>query len=1025
MKIPEFSVQRKVTTAMLAMILVVIGLISFSRLGLDFFPDIEFPTVSVITSYPGASSEDIENTITRPLEQIINTVSNVKKVNSVTSEGVSVIMVEFEWGSNIDFAAQDIRDQMSRFREYLPEEAEDPLVLKFNISQIPVIFFGITADMPPYKLKDLIEDEVARRLERIEGVASAQAFAMDVREILVDIDRGALESYNLSLNQISLALRMENLNLPGGRIVERHSEFLVRTVGEFTSLDDIRRTVVGLTQTGKPIYVKDIASVRETLKESRYTARIQGEKGVFLIISKRSGANTVITTNAIKKELEEIKKVLPPGINFYTAMDQGDMINRVINRTGNNALVGGILAMLFIMVFLRNWRPTLTIFLAIPLSIITTFIAFYVAGYTINLLTLSGLALGIGMLVDNAVVVIENIFRHVEEGKPRDQAAQAGASEVGMAITASTLTTIAVFFPMVFASGITGRLTRGLALAIAFSLLASLFVALTVVPMFASILFKANKKEKVTSADSVVRTQKMRRFYKRTLDKAIKKRRWVLGGAVLLFLLSLAIIPFLGTEFMPSMDQSMVILSIKLPVGSSLEETDRIVRMVEDILTEEPAVEIITAQAGTQAEEDPAEAAGGISPSGTHEGIIWAGLVEKDKRKLTNQELIEKIRIKLPRLRDVKFEVVDLNQMFMGGAQSPVEIKIFGEELNVLKGLADSIVDRIQDVEGLRDISHSLSEAKPEYHVYVNREQASRMGLKISQIAGAVQDAALGTVATRLRKGNDELDIRVRLQEKYRNNLEDIGKIPILTPLNQIVRLEQVARIVPGEGPIEILRENQARVVNVTANISGRDLGSVVSDIKKRLSGLEKSLPTGYFIELGGEYEEMQEAFLIMAGAFLLASLLVYMIMASQFESFLHPFVIMFTIPLALIGVVVALLITGKPMNLPVLIGFVMLGGIAVNNGIVMVDYINQLRKKGMATLDAILEGSTVRLRPVLITALTTILGMLPMALSTSEGAAMRAPMAITVMGGLIATTFLTLFIIPLIYSLVARVKVQ
>ncbi len=1023
MKIPEFSVQRKVTTAMLAMILVVLGLISFSRLGLDFFPDIEFPTVSVITSYQGASSEDIENTITRPLEQIINTVTNVKKVNSITSEGVSVIMVELEWGANLDFAAQDIRDQMSRFRGYLPEEAEDPLVIKFNISQIPIIFFGITADMPPYKLKDLIEDEVARRLERIEGVASAQTFAMDVREILVDIDRAALESYNLSLEQINLALRMENLNLPGGRIVERHSEFLVRTVGEFTTLGDIRETVIGLTQTGKPIYVRDVASVRETLKESRYTARIQGEKGVFLIISKRSGANTVITTNAIKKELEEIKKTLPSGVKFYIAMDQGDMIQMVINRTGNNALVGGILAMLFILVFLRNWRPTLTIFLAIPLSVIATFIAFYVAGYTINLLTLSGLALGIGMLVDNAVVVIENIFRHVEEGDPRDQAAKAGASEVGMAITASTLTTIAVFFPMVFASGITGRLTRGLALAIAFSLLASLFVALTIVPMVASLLFKANKKVKTASIDSVKRTQILRHFYKKTLEKAMEKRRWVLSGAVLVFFLSVAIIPFLGTEFMPSMDQSMVILSVKLPAGSSLEETDRVVRMVEDILTDEPAVEIITAQAGTQAEEDPAEAAGGINPTGTHEGILWAGLVEKDKRKLTDKELIEKIRVKLPRLRDVKFEVVDLNQMFMGGAQSPVEIKLFGKELEVLRELADSIVNRIQDVEGLRDLSHSLSEAKPEYHIFVNREQASRMGLKISQVAGAVQGAALGTVATRLRKGNEELDIRVRLQEKYRNTLEDIQKIPILTPLNQVIHLEQVARIVPGEGPIRILRENQARVVNVTANISGRDLGSVVSDIKKRLSGLEESLPQGYFMEFGGEYEEMQEAFLIMAGAFLLASLLVYMIMASQFESFLHPFIIMFTIPLALIGVVAALLITGKPMNLPVLIGFVMLGGIAVNNGIVMVDYINQLRKKGMATMDAILDGSAVRLRPVLITALTTILGMMPMALSTSEGAAMRAPMAITVMGGLVATTLLTLFIIPLVYSLIARVK--
>jgi len=497
----------------------------------------------------------------------------------------------------------------------------------------------------------------------------------------------------------------------------------------------------------------------------------------------------------------------------------------------------------------------------------------------------------------------------------------------------------------------------------------------------------------------------------------------VLGSVFGMFIISIVIIPFMGTEFMPSMDRQMILLSVKLPVGASLEETDHVVQMVEQVMAREPGIEIITAQAGSQAEDNPSEAAGGFGATGAHEGFLWVGLVDKDKRDLSDVEILEKIRKKLPKMKDVKIEALDLSQMLMGGAQTPIEIKIFGKDLNLLKDLANNIVFKIQDVEGLRDVNHSLSEAKPEYHITINREQASRLGLKVSQVATTVQTASLGKIATRLREGNDEIDVRIRLKEEFRDDLNDIKNIPIMSPLNQIVRLDQVASISKGEGPVQITRENQARVVKVMANIYGRDLGSIAKDIRKRLVEVEKNLPPGYFIEMGGQYEEMKDAFIIMIGAFALAVLLVYMIMASQFESFLHPFVIMFTIPLALIGVVVALLITGRPLNLPVLVGFVMLGGIAVNNGIVMVDYINQLKRRGLEKMEAILQACTVRLRPVLITALTTVLGMLPMALSTSEGAEMRAPMAVTVIGGLVATTFLTLFVIPVVYSLVERTK--
>ncbi len=1024
MKIPEFSVNRKVTTSMLAMILVVLGVLAYTQLGLDFFPELEFPTVSVITTYQGVAPKDIENTITRPLEQVVNTVSGVKNVSSTSSEGVSVIMVELEWGTNLDFAAQDIRDQIGIYASYLPEDASDPLVVKFDISQMPMVFWGVTGDRPVNELKEIIEEEVAMRIERIEGVASSQVFAAETREIQVNIDKPALESRKISLQQVIQVLRMENLNLPAGHVVERHQEFLIRTRGEYDSLNDIRSIVVGATESGQPIYLSDIAVVEDTLKESRYMARIQQESGVYLMVSKRSGANTVITAEAAKQELDRIKRNLPQDINFYVAMDQSDMIQQVIRQTGNNALVGGVLAIIFILLFLRNWRPTVTIALAIPLSIITTFIAFYAAGYTINLLTLGGLALGIGMLVDNAVVVIENIFRHMEEGKKRDNAAKKGASEVGMAITASTLTTIAVFFPMMFASGITGKLTRGLALAIAFSLVASLFVALTIIPLVASLIFKVNnKKDSPNQRKKRVQFERFRQFYRGLLHAALKHRGWVLAGAVLVFLLSFILVPFIGTEFMPASDRDMILLQVKMPVGTALEETNRVTVMVEELMLEEPGVDIVSAQIGSQAEDDPADTAGGFSPSGPHEALLWVGLVSQEDRELSDLEILERIRAKLPRLKNVKFESIDMSQMMMGGAMAPVEVKIFGDEIDRLKSIADNVVAQIHDVEGLRDVTHSLSEGRPEYQINIDRDKASQMGLSVAQVANTVQTASLGSVATHFREGNDEFDVRVRFQKEFRDDLKDIKNIPVITPMNTTVRLDQVAEVSRGEGPVQIARENQARVVTVSANIAGRDLGSIMEDVISRTVGIDAGLPTGYFIEYGGQYEDMQQAFTTMILVFLMATLLVYMIMASQFESFLHPFVIMFTIPLSFIGVILALVIAGKTISLISLIGFIILAGIAVNNGIVMVDYINQLKQRGMDIKEAILEGCMVRLRPVLITALTTIMGMVPMAISTSAGSEMRSPMAVAVIGGLVATTLLTLFIIPVLYSIFEKVS--
>ena len=1024
MKLPEFSVKRKVTASMMAMILVVLGAISFTRLGLDFFPDLEFPTVSVITSYPGASSEDIENVLTRPLEQVVSAVNRVKKVTSQTSEGVSVISIEFEWGTNLDFAAQDVRDQIGLSKQYLPEEANDPIVVKFSFSQFPVIFYGITSDLPAMKLKTVIEDEVAPRLERIDGVASARVFSMDEREILVDVDRASLESRGLTLDQVMMALRSENLNLPAGNIVERYSDILVRTMGEFKDLDDIRRTVVGMTAAGELVYVADIAEVKDTLKEMRYVARIQQQNGAYLIISKRSGANTQIAGAAVKKEIEALKGTVPGNPVFHVAMDQSDMIEQVTTNTVRNAWVGGLLAIGLLFLFLRNWRPTFVISLAIPLSIITTFIALYAAGYTLNMLTLGGLALGIGMLVDNAIVVIENVYRHLEEGEGADEASIRGAGEVGMAITASTLTTIAVFFPMVFASGITGKMTQALGLSIAFSLIASLFVALTVVPLSTSLLFRSKKSLKsIAKAPEERQFAKAKALYRKWLAAALHHRRWVVGGTLLVFVGSLGIVPFLGTEFMPAQDRDMIMLKVRMPVGTALEETDRVVGLVENIMAAMPEITMISAQVGSQAEQDASDAASSFSNAGTHEGLLWVGLVKREKRKYSDKEILEQIRRKLPNIRGVKFESVDMSQMLLGGASAPVEIKLFGKDLPMLKGQADQIVQLISGVEGIRDLTHTLAAGKPEVRIRIDRERAYRLGLSVYQVANTVQTATLGKVATRYREGSDEIDVRLRFKEKYRDSLDEVRGIPLRTAAGQTIYLEQVADIASGEGPIMINRENQARRVSITANIVGRDLGSVVRDVKGRLAGFEKGLPPGYFLEYGGAYEQMQDAFLILAGAFALALLLVYMVMASQFEHFVHPFIIMFTVPLGIVGVIFGLFVTGRTVNLAAMIGVILLAGIAVNNGIVMIDYVNQLIKRGVDKREAVLQGATTRLRAVLLTALTTILGSLPMAFSRSSGSEFRAPLGVAIVFGLTATTFLTLFVIPVIYSIVNRIR--
>jgi len=1017
MKIVNISVDRPITILMVIFIIIVLGVISVSRLPREMMPDITFPVVTVVTRYSGVSPEDIENMVTRPIEEAVSTVNNVKEVSSVSSEGLSLVNVEFEWGTNLDFAAQDIRDNIDFISDFLPDDVSRPIVYKFDMAMMPVIYWAVTSEnMTPVEFRDYVEDTIKDQIEQVDGVAAVMVYGGRTREIQVKVNRSKLAAYGISINQLVQVLQFGNMNLPAGHIVKQKKEYLLRTIGEYSSLDELRQTVV-MVYKGVPIRLTDVAEVIDHTKELRGFARAGGIEGAVVMVRKQSGANTVDVANAVKKKWEELEKQFPEDIKSYPMFDQGKIVSKVTSRTMTSGLWGALLAVIVLYLFLRNLRPTFAITLAIPLSIATTFIPMYFAGYTLNIMTLAGLALGVGMLVDNAVVVIESIFRHLEEGKSRIEAAKLGASEVGTAITASTLTTMIVFLPMVFIKGIAGKLTHGLALTIACALFASLFVALTIVPMVASKLFSRR-----TGEDKKIGSE--RRFWGRFMDgyrnflaSMLRHRALVILTVTLVFIGAIVLAFFMPREFVPPSDTEFVMFNLSLPVGSSLEELTGVANTIEDIIKLEEGVEVVVSVLGVNEmmQGDPA------APEGVNEALVMAQLEEKGERKRSSMEIQESIRKHLVSLslEGVEWDFYDMSRMMTGGgaSQKPINMKIFGKDLDTLNQIAEDIKTAIKDVQGVRDIESSLQKAKPELHIRPDRMTASLRALSVGQIATAMQTAMDGKVATRYREGGDEIDVRVELQDKDTKTLDEIKQTFITSPLGTQVRLEEVTKIEEARGPVKLTRENRKRTISVGANISDRDLGSAMKDIQNTVDKTVK-LPAGYFIEYGGEFEQMMETFIALGVALILAILLMYMIMAALFESLVLPFSVIFTLPLAIIGVILGLFVTGTSISMTSLMGVLILFGIVVNNAIVLVDYVNQLRSRGMERNEAIVQGASIRFRPIFITAFTTILALVPMAISRSEGAEMRAPMAISVIGGLLVATILTLVIVPVVYSI-------
>jgi HAE1 family hydrophobic/amphiphilic exporter-1 len=1021
MKLSGIAIRRPVTTTMCVLIVILLGVVSFGGLGLDLLPDINFPMAIVSVSYSGAGPMEVESLVTRPLESVLGTVANIKSISSVSAEGNATVLVEFASGTDMDFATLDMREKVDMIRGMLPEGTGAPMILKMDPNMIPIIEMAISSDGDIASLTTLVDDSIVPRIERLEGVAVVDVYGGREREVRIEVYPERLKGYGLSLMHIVQSLRAENLNLPGGSVDDGNKRYILRTTGEFQSVEEIGEIPIALPA-GGVIKLQDIADIQDTFKEASTVMTANGKHSIDLSVRKESTANSVQVARRINAELERIEQDYK-GIEIKTIVDTSTFIQKTIDNVTGMAVSGGLLAIGVLYLFLRNFRTTLIIGVAIPISIIATFTLIYFNGLTLNMVSLGGLALGVGMLVDNSIVVLENIFRCRQEGHNRIDAAREGSDEISMAVVASTLTTVAVFVPVVFVEGIAAEVFREMALTVSFSLMASLVVALTLVPMLSSKYLRVSnngeKRLKIKFVSSALDLwnkgfDKLDRLYRRVLAWALRHRKIAIIGMVVLFVVSLLSAALVGAEFFPSMDQGYITVSISLPRGTVLEETGRIAYRIEDMVASIPEMEDVFVVLGS---------GGGMGGSDTSSAIIYGKLVDMGERSRSSFEVADSLR---QRVADIAGAEINVSSMAMGGfaaGGSPVNIQIKGDDLTELSVIAEDVKGIVARVEGTRETASSLDEGKPEARVIVDRKRASIYGLNVSAIASTVQGSVDGQVATRYRMGGEEIDIRVALREDSAGDLHNLGNIIIPSPAGFQVPLEEVADVTIGEGPSSINRADQARVVTVSSEVFGRDLSSVMKDIR---AGIDRyPLPEGYTIEYGGENQEMVDAFTSLAKALVMAIILVYMIMASQFESLVYPFIIMFSVPFALTGAVGGLVLTGRSLNVASFLGIIMLTGIVVNNAIVLVDYINTLRSRGTERNEAILKAGPVRLRPILMTTLTTILGLIPMALGIGEGAELQAPLATAVICGLLFSTVLTLVVIPVMYTIVDDIGIR
>ncbi len=1021
MRLPEFSVKQPIATLMLFCALILIGIASLVRLNIDMLPDIEPPVVSILTTWPGASAADVETEVTKVIEDEVNSVNNLDSLTSKSLDNLSVINCKFDWGTDLDTATNDVRDRIELAKRDLPEDIEKPMLFKFSSATAPILFGTITGDVSWPRLHRIAEKQIADELRRVPGVGAIQLYGGLRRRINVYFDLAKVKGYNLSLPQINKILAAENINLPSGNIKSGLTEYFIRVPGRFKNAKEIASTIIGYFR-GRPVYLGDVAKVEDSYKPSDLNGWGDGKPAIVMVLQRQTGKNTVEVVHRVRAKLAELKKRLPPDVSIQFVMDSSENILTSISNLKNTLLWGIFFVVTVTFVMLRQFRPAAIIALSIPASLIISFLFLYLFGYTINLVSLMSLAIASGMVVDNGVVVLENIVRHREHGARRRPAAIFGASEMGLAITASSMTTVVIFVPLMFMTGFAGIIFKQLAFVLTLTILASLFTSLTLTPMLSSVWLKKNGA-KPAGIVSWLQDRSEKGFaavesaYAKLLAWALHHQKTVFILALSIFAASLSVLPFVSTSFMPEIDTGDIGVTFRLPEGTRIEETNKV---MENILSVIDTVVKSSEFRHSYAFDGQSEQGKGVAlgfEEGPNVGELGFKLVDRDKRNRSAKQIAQAIRAeiaKIPGISWFKIRAKDPIMAILMGNQKPLIVELQGSDLEQLTEYARKVKKEMKKVYGLVDVDISQKDPRPELWIMIDREKAASLGLRVAYIAGILRNFYYGSTATKFRDAGDNFDLFTRLTKTDKNNLENLIDAPITTPDGRQIRLRNIVKIIDGQGPIEIQRKNRQKIVKVEADLNGIVLGQgrkAVENIFERI-GVPEGIKTGF----GGEVEEQKKAFHDLTQLMLLGIVLVYMIMAALFGNLRDPFIIMFSVPFAFSGVFFAFYLFGVSLGIMSFMGIIMLLGIVVNNAIVLVDYIHLLQERGRPLDAAVTEAGRNRLRPVLITTLTTFFGLFPMAVSESVGAEAWNPLGITMIGGLTLSTLVTLILVPTIY---------
>jgi HAE1 family hydrophobic/amphiphilic exporter-1 len=1013
MKLADVSIQRPVFATMMIFALIVLGLFSYLKLNVDLYPNVDIPYVIVTTVLPGAGPEQIETDVTKKIEDAVNPIEGVDFIQSYSREGVSIVVIAFKLEIDGKIAAQDVREKLAAIKGDLPKDMDDPVIQRYDPASLPIMSLTVSGQRADKEVTEFAKNVVKKRIENIPGVGSVNLVGGAEREINISVDAAKLKAYGLSIQDVIQSVGASNVEIPGGNLIEGPRQLLLRTMGKYKKVSDFNNVIVA-NPNGKVVYLSDIATIVDGVKEQTSLTRVDGNIAAGLSIIKQSGSNTVKVADEVKKQLEKIKKELPPDIKINLAEDTSTYIQDTINDVLFDIIYGGLLAVIVIYLFLANTRATIISALALPSSIIASFIMMYALNFTLNMMSLLALSLAVGLLIDDAIVVIENIYRHMHQGETPMEAAKSASQEIGLAVMATTFTIVAVFVPVAFMPGIVGRFFYQFGLTISVAVLVSLFVAFTLTPMLSSRWLK--KEDEALSKEGNILQKILYYFnhffeilsgkYKAALKWSLIHRLRVTVFAVIVFLASMMLMGVLGSQFFPDTDQNEFNVTVNAAPGSSIEQTSNLCAQIETQLRKYPEVTTVLTTIG--ASNDPVTKA-----------TILVKLVKKAERKKSDKQIISEIRKTFKFLpgANVSYSV----QGGPGGNEKPITMSVRGEDLDKLKAYAEKVEAVVRSTKGTVDVENSFQTSKPEVKLQIDREKASDLGVSPYDIASSVRAMVDGYVATKYQEGDEQYDVRVRLKKEDRLNLADISGLMLKSTKKALnggtimVPVTDVARVNEGVGMSEINRYARQKEIRVDANLSNRFLGEALADIQKGTSKI--NFEPGYSVSVVGEGQTQSESFVNILISLALAIVFVYIVLAAQFESFVHPFSIMIALPMSMIGAVVMLLIFGSSVSVISLIGIIMLMGLATKNGILLVDYTNVLRGRGLSRFDALLEAGPTRLRPILMTTFAMIFGMLPVALGLGEGAEFRSPMGQAVIGGLITSTLLTLFIVPVVYS--------